>query len=116
MDEKRRGFRSAPFGITGLETSAALAYTELVKPGILTLMQMAEKMSFNPAKILKINAGSLREGMPADIAVFDFENEYTIDPKTFVSKGKNTPFAGKKVFGKTIYTLTDGNVVWEERR
>ncbi len=79
-------------------------------------MQMAEKMSFNPAKILKINAGSLREGMPADIAVFDFENEYTIDPKTFVSKGKNTPFAGKKVFGKTIYTLTDGNVVWEERR
>ncbi len=116
MDEKRRGFRSAPFGITGLETSAALTYTELVKTGVLTLMQMAGKMSFNPAKILKINAGSLREGMPADIAVFDFENEYTIDPKTFVSKGKNTPFAGKKVFGKTIYTLTDGNVVWEERR
>ncbi len=114
-DEKSRGFLSAPFGITGLETSAALTYTELVKPGILTLMQMAEKMSYNPAKILRIDAGTLSEGAPADIAIFDFEHEYTIDPGKFLSKGKNTPFAGRRVFGKCKYTLVLGNLVWEDR-
>lgn len=111
-DEKRRGFYRAPFGITGLETSAALIYTELVKPGILTLMQMAEKMSYNPAKILGVQAGSLREGMPADIALFDFQDKYTINPAKFVSKGKNTPFAGREVYGSVSYTLVDGRVVW----
>lgn len=115
MDEKYRGFLRAPFGITGLETSAALTYTELVKTGTLTLMQMAEKMSFNPAKILKIPAGSLEAGMPADIAIFDFEDEYTIDPSEFLSKGKNTPFGGRKVYGRTKYTIVGGDVVWEDR-
>ena len=114
-DEKSRGFLSAPFGITGLETSAALTYTELVKPGVLTLMQMAEKMSFNPARILKIDAGTLSEGAPADIAIFDFEHPYVIDPEKFLSKGKNTPFAGRKVWGKVKYTLASGNIVWEDR-
>lgn len=114
-DEKARGFLSAPFGITGLETSAALTYTELVKPGILTLMQMAEKMSYNPARILNIPGGSLAEGAPADIAVFDFEHPYVIDPKTFLSKGQNTPFVGRKVWGKTKYTLVKGTIVWEDR-
>ncbi len=115
MDEKYRGFLRAPFGIVGLETSAALTYTELVKTGTLTLMQMAEKMSYNPAKILRIPAGSLEVGMPADIAIFDFQHEYAIDPSKFLSKGKNTPFGGKKVYGKTKFTIVGGNVVWEDR-
>ncbi|MDO4614797.1 MAG: dihydroorotase [Lachnospiraceae bacterium] len=114
-DEKKRGFRNSPFGIVGIETSAALTYTELVRTGDLTLMQMAEKMSYNPAKILGIPAGSLREGMPADIAVFDFEHPYTIDTKTFLSRGKNTPFAGREVYGAVKFTIVDGKVVWEAR-
>ncbi len=114
-EEKQRGFRNSPFGIVGIETSAALTYTELVKTGDLTLMQMAEKMCYNPAKILGIPAGSLRVGMPADIAVFDFEHPYKIDTKTFLSRGKNTPFAGREVYGAVKLTIVDGKVVWEER-
>ena len=112
-DEKSRGFRKSPFGIVGIETSAALTYTELVRPGVITLMQMAEKMSFNPAKILRVPGGSLRPGMPADVAVFDFEKVYTIDPGTFASKGKNTPFAGRTVFGETVMTIAGGEIVYE---
>jgi dihydroorotase len=113
-EEKKRGFLSSPFGITGLETSAALTYTELVKPGVLTLMQMAEKMCLNPARILRIPAGSLKEGMPADIAVFDFRKSYTIDPSRFESKGKNTPFAGREVYGSCEYTFVGGRLIWGE--
>lgn len=113
-DEKRRSFYRAPFGISGLETSAALIYTELVKTGGLTLMQMAEKMSRNPAGILGIEAGSLREGMPADISVFDFREKYRINPEKFMSKGRNTPFAGREVYGKTVYTIVGGKAVWRD--
>ena len=110
-DEKRRGFRESPFGITGLETSVALTYTELVKTKILTLMQMAEKMSYNPARILKVPGGSLKTGSVADIAIFDFETPYIIDPDEFVSKGKNTPFAGREVFGRNKYTIVNGHII-----
>ncbi len=111
--DKAGGFRKSSFGIVGIETSAALTYTELVKKGHLTLMQMAEKMSYNPARVLGINGGSLMEGAAADLAIFDFAHEYEINPEDFVSKGKNTPFAGRKVFGATKYTLVDGSVVFE---
>lgn len=113
-DEKRRGFREAPFGIVGLETSAAVTYTELVKTGVLTLMQMAEKMSLNPARILGIPGGTLKEGAAADIAVFDFETPYVIDPEKFLSRGRNTPFAGREVYGKLKYTISGGRVVRDE--
>ncbi len=111
--EKCNGFEKSAFGIVGIETSAALTYTALVKTGKLSLMQMAEKMSYNPAKILRINAGALTVGSVADIAVFDFNEEYAIDPDTFLSKGKNTPYANYKVFGSTKYTLVNGRVVYE---
>lgn len=114
-EEKLRGFRRAPFGITGLETSAALTYTCLVRTGVLTLSQMVEKMSVNPARILGVPAGSLAEGMPADLAVFDFRTSHPVDPGTFLSKGKNTPFAGMDVYGTVKYTLADGEVVWRSR-
>ena len=113
-DEKRKGFLGAPFGITGLETSAALTYTGLVKTGVLTLMQMAEKMSTNPARILGVLGGSLMEGAPADIAVFDFSAERVIRPSGFFSKGKNSPFAGRTVYGTVRYTFVDGEIVWED--
>ena len=111
-DEKARGFMRAPFGIVGLETSVALTYTGLVKSGILTLMQMAEKMSLNPARILRIPGGSLAEGSRADIAIFDFKHPYRIDPEAFLSRGRNTPFAGREVFGKTMYTIAAGEIIY----
>lgn len=113
-EEKQQSFRKAPFGIVGLETSVALTITELVEPGILTPMQMAEKMSYNPAGILHLDRkGSLKPGKDADVTVIDPHKEWIIDPETFASKGKNTPFGGKKVKGAVRYTICDGHVVYE---
>lgn len=112
-EEKRLPIEKAPFGIVGLETSVPLTITELVDTGILTPMQMAEKMSYNPAKILGLDRGSLAEGKPADVTVIDPEAEYTIDAKKFASKGKNTPFDGRKVKGRVMATVCDGNIVYE---
>lgn len=113
-EEKNKSIAEAAFGIVGIETSAALTYTELVKPGLLSIMDMAEKMSYNPAKILGLSdKGAVAEGKTADIVVFDPNKEYKIDKKTFVSKGKNTPFDGYPVTGEVVYTLVDGNVVYE---
>jgi len=113
-EEKNCSMTKAAFGIVGLETMAALTYTELVVPGILTMMQMAEKTSYNPAKILGLaDKGAIAEGKIADLVVFDPSVEYTIDKNTFLSKGKNTPFHGRKVKGDICFTLVDGNVVYE---
>lgn len=113
-EEKNCSMTKAAFGIVGLETMASLTYTELVETGILTPMQMAEKTSYNPARILGLeNKGAIAEGKIADIVVFDKEVEYTIDKNAFYSKGKNTPFHGRKVKGDIRYTLVDGNVVYE---
>ena len=113
-EEKNCSMTKAAFGIVGLETMASLTYTELVEPGILTPMQMAEKTSYNPAKILGLDdKGAIAEGKIADVVVFDPTVEYVIDKNTFYSKGKNTPFHGRKVKGDIRYTLVDGNVVYE---
>ncbi len=112
--EKNRGFRSSPFGIVGLETSAALIYTELVKTGIISLKDMILKMSTLPAQILGLPAGTLSVGAPADIAVFDLEEKYTIDPASFLSKSVNTPFAGREVYGRTKMTIAGGTIVYRE--
>lgn len=112
-EEKNCSMKKAAFGIVGLETSAALTYTELVDKGILTPMQMAEKMSYNPAKILGLaDKGSISEGKVADIVIFNPDVEWTINRDEFVSKGKNTPFHGKKVKGQVQYTLVDGKIVY----
>ena len=112
-DEKKKSMKEAPFGIVGLETAFALTMTELVKTGYLTPRQLVEKMSLNPAKVLGINKGTLKEGAIADIVIANPNEEYIIDAKDFVSKGKNTPFHGKKVYGKILYTLVNGQVVYQ---
>ncbi len=114
-EEKNKSMKDAMFGIVGLETSAALTYTELVDKGILTPMQMAEKMSYNPAKVLGLadEKGSVSEGMIADIVVFDPKREYRIDKNTFFSKGKNTPFDNYAVKGDVRYTFVGGKMVYE---
>jgi len=109
---KNASMKTAPFGIVGLETAFALAVTELVDKGYLTKMQLVERMSLTPAKILHIKAGTLVEGMPADLVIADFEKEYVINTKEFVSKGKNTPFGGKKVRGRILRTMVGGKTVF----
>ena len=112
FEEKNTSMKKAPFGIVGLETAACLTYSELVLDGYLTPMQMAEKMSYNPAKIIGIEKGDISEGKTADIVIFDPEKTYTIDKNKFASKGRNTPFHGRKVTGKVMYTIVDGAVVY----
>ncbi|MCI8327911.1 MAG: dihydroorotase [Lachnospiraceae bacterium] len=113
VQDKNCSMEKAPFGIVGIETAAALTYTELVLKGYLTPMQMAEKMSYNPAKVIGSDRGSLREGKPADIVIFDPEKEYQIDAEQFVSKGRNTPFHGRSVTGEVRMTVCDGRVIYE---
>lgn len=112
-EEKDQSMLKAPFGIVGLETSFALGYTELVDKGVLTLSQLVEKMSVNPAKVLGIDKGNLAPGKAADIVIADITKEYEIDSSKFVSKGKNTPFDGKKVKGRVITTIVDGKIVYK---
>lgn len=112
-EEKAGGFEKSPFGIVGSETAVALTITELVDKGVLTPMQMAEKMSYNPARILGIDKGSLAEGKTADVVVIDPEAEYVIDAAAFESKGKNTPFDGWKVKGKVMRTIVAGKTVYK---
>lgn len=116
-EEKNVSIADAAFGIVGLETSASLVYTELVDKQVLTPMQMAEKMSYNPAKILGLEEkGSVSEGKAADLVIFDPNAEYVIDKTTFFSKGKNTPFDGWNVKGDVRYTIVDGTVVYEKEQ
>ena len=112
-EEKDQSMLKAPFGIVGLETSFALGYTELVDKGVLTLSQLVEKMSVNPAKVLGKDKGNLAPGKAADIVIADITKEYKIDSSKFVSKGKNTPFDGKKVKGRVITTIVDGKIVYK---
>ncbi|MCM1307894.1 MAG: dihydroorotase, partial [Butyrivibrio sp.] len=114
-EEKSRSVADAPFGITGLETSLCLAYTELVLKGLLTPMQMVEKMSLNPARIAGIDRGTLLTGRVADITVMDPNAEFVIDRREFVSKGHSTPFDGRRVRGRVKYTLAGGRIIYNAR-
>lgn len=112
-EEKAQSMLKAPFGIVGLETSFALSYTVLVKGGYLTLSQLVEKMSTNPAKVIGIEKGSLEKDKIADLVIADIDNEYIIDSSKFVSKGKNTPFNGRKVYGRIEKTFVNGKIVYD---
>ena len=113
-DDKNVEYNLAAFGISGLETSFALSYTQLVKGGALTLCELADKMSAAPARVLGLEGGAIEEGAVADLTIADLNEKWTIDPKDFVSKGKNTPFASREVYGKVKYTLVDGEVKYRE--
>lgn len=112
--EKGMSMTKAPFGIVGLETAASLVYTELVLQKYLTPMQMAEKMSYNPARIIGSDKGTLAEGADADIVIFNPKKEYVIDTADFAGKAKNTPFQGRKVTGQVVATIVAGEIVYEE--
>ena len=112
--DKNTSMKNAPFGIVGLETAACLTYTELVLGGYLTPMQMAEKMSYNPAKIVGLDKGDIAPGKTADIVIFDQNETYKIVKNKFASKGRNTPFEGRTVTGKVKMTIVGGHIVYEE--
>ncbi|MGL5675549.1 MAG: dihydroorotase [Cellulosilyticaceae bacterium] len=113
-DEKNVEFEKAPFGIVGLETSFGLSYTYLVKTGVLSPLELIEKMSTKPAAILGGNKGRLEVGCEADLAIIDVSTPYVIDKESFVSKGKNTPFHGMEVYGDVTCTMVSGNVVYKK--
>ncbi|MDR1043384.1 MAG: dihydroorotase [Clostridiales Family XIII bacterium] len=102
----------SPFGIVGLETAFALSYTELVRNGILTLTQLINKMSAKPASLIGLNRGVVQEGATADLAILDIDNSYKVDSKAFKSKGKNTPFEAREVYGNVRMTLHNGEIVY----
>jgi dihydroorotase len=114
-EEKAKSMGEAPFGIVGSETAFALVITELIEKGYLTPTQMVEKMSLNPARILGIDRGSIDVGMVADLVIADPTAEYTIDKNSFYSKGKNTPFHGRKVRGRIISTFVAGRRVYHKQ-
>ena len=118
-EEKKQSIRTAPFGIVGSETAYALSLTNLVKTGVLTYMQLVEKMSYNPAKVLGLDKldgrGTLKVGAVADIAIADPDEKWIIDPEKFESKGKNTPFGGTFVYGRVKMTIVDGKVVYQQK-
>ena len=116
-EEKKQSILTAPFGIVGSETAYALSVTNLVKTGELTSMQLVEKMSYNPARVLGLDKldgrGTLKVGAVADIAIADPDEKWIIDPEKFLSKGKNTPFGGTFVYGRVKMTIVDGKVVYQ---
>lgn len=99
-------------GMTGLELAFPLCYSKLVVPGYLTFSQLVKMMSYTPSVMMKLNKGRIEVGMDADLTIVDIEREYVIDPDCFVSKGKNTPFAGWQVQGRVLHTFRAGKRVF----
>ncbi len=111
--EKDVEFAAAPFGIIGLETSLALTITELVEPGLITLERAIALMTTAGSKIVNIPVGTLKEGGPADLCIFDPKAEWTVDPEKSKSRSRNTPFAGRRLRGKVRYTICEGKTVYQ---
>jgi len=110
-DEKEREFADAPNGIVGFETALAVNITWLVKSGIIDVPTLVEKMSTAPAKIFHLPGGTLRKGGVGDVTVFDPVAERVIDPKRFLTKGRNTPYGGRTLAGLVHYTIVGGRIV-----
>lgn len=112
-EEKNRPLVDAPSGIIGLETALALGITYLVRTGYLTLLQLIEKMSLNPASLYKLTQGWLGAGADADLVIFDEAQEWTVE--RFTSKSSNSPFIGESLYGKVKYTICNGAVAYEDK-
>ncbi|MDO8675627.1 MAG: dihydroorotase [Candidatus Omnitrophota bacterium] len=112
-EDKEVGFDGAPFGLTGLETSLGLTITELVKPGVITLSQMVERMSAAPARIVGLGGkGQIKEGKDADLTIIDPDKKWTVTKEGFVSKSVNSPFIGRTLSGRVEYTVCGGKIVY----
>lgn len=115
-EEKSRGLKGSVMGVVGLETAFPLLYTHLVKEqGLITLERLVELMSLAPARRFGLPCTGIREGVPADLTVFDLNKSYPIDPNNFLSMGRATPFAGWEVYGECVMTICKGETVWNRR-
>jgi dihydroorotase len=110
-DEKEREFADAPNGIVGLETALAVNITWLVAPGIIDVGTLVDKMACAPARVFHLPGGTLRRGSVADVTIFDPDAEWTVDPARFRSKGRNTPYSGKRLRGRVHFTIVDGQLI-----
>lgn len=113
-EEKSKGLKDSAMGVVGLETAFPVLYTELVKKKILPLKRLIEAMCVSPRRRFGLQGGLLAAGSLADLTVIDLNASFEINPENFLSKGKSTPFAGKKVFGSILLTLKNGRTVWKE--
>lgn len=112
-EEKAKGLSGSAMGVVGLETAFPVLYTELVRPGVISLERLLQLMHEAPARRFGIGT-ELAVGQPADLTVFDLDRQYCVDPETFLSKGRATPFAGRAVFGACMLTMVGGEIVWRE--
>jgi dihydroorotase len=113
LDEKELDFSEAPFGIVGLETAVPLALDRLVHGRVIGLMQLVRLMSTRPAEVFNLPGGTLREGAVADLTLLDLRALRAVEPASFLSKGRNTPFEGMRLKGWPASTIVGGKVVWQ---
>lgn len=113
LEEKSKGLEKSLMGVVGIETAFSVMYTHFVKTDIISLEKLVEIMSQNPCKRFGIK-NEIKDGEKASFAVFDLDSEYTIDPCEFLSKGRATPFEGMKVNAKTLMTVCNGQIVYDD--
>ena len=113
INDKNVEYNLAAFGISGIETSFGFAITYLYKAGVLSLNEIADRMSAAPARILNLEGGEIKEGGVADLMIADLDESWVVDTKNFVSKGKNNPFNGYKLDGVVKYTIVDGEIKYQ---
>lgn len=111
-EEKAKGMELAPFGIVGLETAFPLLYTSFVEQGSMSLKQLVDYLTVKPADAFGLDYGRLDPGKEADLVLIDLEHQEKIDPENFLSKGKNTPFAGWNCKGWPALTMVKGKIAW----
>ena len=114
-EEKNKGLASAPNGIIGFETALPAEIMNLIDTKELTYLDLVRLTSYNPAKLLKIDRGTIQEGKIADITIFDPNQKYVYTKEMIVSKSKNSPFIGKELKGKVKYTIVGGRIVYEDK-
>lgn len=114
--EKSEGMVLAPFGIVGLETAFPLLYTHFVLKNRMTIEQLINYLTIKPAQAFDLPYGKIEVGAPADLVLLDLNEEHSINPDEFLSKGKNTPFSGWNCKGWPVMTIAEGQVVWEKGR
>lgn len=112
-EEKSQELSKTPNGIIGFETALSATIMNLVNKGYISYLEMVKLLSYNPAKLIKIDRGQIEEGKIADLTIFDPEVEYIYKEEDIVSKSKNSPFIGEKLKGKVIYTMVNGKIIYE---
>lgn len=114
QQDKPMDFYKAANGISGIEIAFSICYSYLVRTSKLSLKELLKKMSLNPSNILNLNKGCIEEGKPADLTIIDLERSFLVDKEKFISKGKNTPFHGRELWGEVLMTISEGRIIYEK--